>query len=177
MTGVLILAGLAKMRRPSATASALRELSIPSPLAAARLLGVAEVVVGVLAIAAGERILWVGVAAAYTAFLGFVLWALADSSRVGSCGCFGREDTPVTPSHAAFNAAAAALGWIAVVDPVSLAALDLSIVEAIVAIALIAAGIAISIAALTVLPRTLKAAQGKAQPSVPEFSLHTSHRH
>ncbi len=171
VTGVLILAGLAKVRRPSATAAALQELSVPSPLVAARLLGAVEVVIGLGAIATGSRLLWLGVAISYAAFTAFVLWALADSSNVGSCGCFGREDTPATAGHAAFNAAAAALALISVADPVSLGELDLSIGAALIAFALIANGIALSIAALTILPRTLAKSRGDAPPAVREFSL------
>ena len=130
-----------------------------------------EVVVGVLAIAVGHPVLWAGVALSYAAFTVFVLWALGDTSRVGSCGCFGREDTPATPGHAAFNAAAAAVAAIAVIDPVTLSSFDGSVAEALISTALIATGIALSITGLTVLPRVLNAANGNATPTVAEFSL------
>lgn len=172
-TGVLILAGLAKVQRPSATAGALVQLSIPAPLLAARLLGVAEVLLGVFAIVTGSAILWAGVALSYAAFTGFVLWALGDSSRVGTCGCFGREDTPVTPGHAAFNAAATALALLAALNPVSLSSFDATPFEAVIAVVAIATGIALSITGLTVIPRVLAHANGTAAPSVPEFSLDT----
>ena len=170
-TGVLILAGLAKVKRPSATAAALVELSIPAPLVSARLLGAAEVVLGVLAIALGSPVLWAGVALSYGAFTLFVLWALGDKSRVGSCGCFGREDTPATPVHAEFNATAAAIAAIAVFDPVSLSSFDGSVFDAVLAAVLIAIGIALSVVGLTIVPRVLAQAQGNAAPAVPEFSL------
>lgn len=177
MTGVLILAGLAKVRRPSATAGALRELSIPSPLLAARILGVGEVVIGIAAIASGARLLWAAVAGSYLAFTLFALWALADASRIGSCGCFGSEDTPITPGHAAFNAAAATVAVLAIVDPIVLSELQLSAGETVIAIALIGAGIALSIAGLTILPRTMRTARGETAPTVREFSLDHPNSH
>ncbi len=170
-TGVLILAGVAKSVRPSATAASLRELSIPSPLNSARILGVLEVLLGIGAIATGRPILWAGVGVSYTAFSLFVLWALGDKNRIGSCGCFGREDTPATIGHFVFNAVAAAIAFLAVVDPVALSDFDGSALETIVAIALLVTGIALSIASLTLLPRTLSLAEGTAGPVVPEFTI------
>ena len=117
---VLVLAGVAKVTRPTATATALREISIPSPVHAARLLGAFEVVVGVSAILVGSPVLWALVAALYASFTVFVLWALQAESPIGSCGCFGQEDTPPTPGHAAFNAAAAAVSALAISSPVRL---------------------------------------------------------
>ena len=170
-TGVLVLAGLSKIQRPSATAGALRELSIPQPVMSARLLGGFEVALGVLAIATGHWLLWLGVGLSYVGFTAFVLWALADSSRIGSCGCFGREDTPATVGHAVFNAAAAALAFVAVVDPVRITEFAGSGFEAFLSVVLIIAAIALSIVALTELPRTLMLARGESPPAVPEFSL------
>lgn len=170
-TGVLILAGLAKAMRPSATAGALRELSIPSPLLAARVLGVSEIVLGLVAIVTGHWLAWTGVGVGYLSFTIFVLWALRDPSRIGSCGCFGREDTPATPGHLAFNAAAATVALLAAFDPVTLSSFSGSSFEAILAAVLIGAGIWISIVSLTVLPRTLMLVNGTSGPVVPEFSL------
>ena len=170
-TGVLVLAGLSKIQRPSATADALRELSIPQPLANARLLGFLEVVLGILAIATGHWLFWLGVGVSYAGFTAFVLWALGDSSRIGSCGCFGREDTPATVGHAVFNATAAALAFVAVTNPVRITDFAGSGLEAVLSVVLIATAIALSIVALTELPRTLMLARGDNPPSIREFSL------
>ena len=170
-TGVLILAGLAKAMRPSATAGALRELSIPSPLLVARALGVGEVVIGVIAVLTGHWLAWAGISIGYLSFTAFVLWALRDPSRVGSCGCFGREDTPATPGHLVFNAVAATVALFAVFDPVTLSSFSGSTFEAVLAVALIALGTWISIVSLTVLPRTFMLVNGTSGPVVPEFSL------
>lgn len=171
MTGVLILAGAAKVLSPSPTATALRELKIPKPLLMARVMGVAEVILGCAAIATGAAVLWALVALAYASFAIFILWALGGTNAVGSCGCFGHEDTPPTPGHAAFNAAAAAIAALAVATPVRLGDYDGSVYEGVVAVLLIGTAIALVIASLTSLPRTLAHARGTAAPIVPTFSV------
>lgn len=173
-TGVLIVAGLAKLRSPSATASSLRELRVPSPLTSARLLGAYEVALGVAAVVVGSPLLWGLVGLSYLGFTGFVLWALGDKSRVGSCGCFGREDTPATNGHLVFNAVAAAMALLAVINPVELSSFDGSAFEALLAVTLIAIGITLSITAMTVLPRTLQAASPQSVPAVAQFALTSS---
>ncbi len=172
-TGVLILAGVAKAMRPSATAGALRELSIPSPLLSARALGVSEVALGVVAVLTGHWVAWAGVGVSYLSFTFFVLWVLRDPSRVGSCGCFGREDTPATPGHLAFNAVAATVAFFAAFDPVSLSSFSGSVFEGLLFAVLLAVGISLSIASLTVLPRTLMLVSGSGAAVIPEFSLNS----
>lgn len=171
VTGVLGLAGVAKVHRPSPTATALRALKVPMPMVATRVLGVAEVVLALSAVAIGAPLLWAGVALAYASFTVFILWALNGNQDVATCGCFGHDDTPPTPGHAAFNAAAAAVAGLAVADPVRLSDLSLTATESVLAIGLILAGIALAIALLTSLPRTLALARGTAPPSVQTFSL------
>jgi hypothetical protein len=43
------------------------------------------------------------VALSYLAFAAFVVAALRRGTMVGSCGCFGREDTPPHVSHVVLN--------------------------------------------------------------------------
>jgi predicted MFS family arabinose efflux permease len=43
------------------------------------------------------------VAASYLGFAAFVVAALRHGTMIGSCGCFGREDTPPHWSHVALN--------------------------------------------------------------------------
>lgn len=171
VTGVLLVAGVAKLFRPSATATALRSLGVPSPMAATRLLGATEIALTIAAITTGAPILWAGVAAAYTGFTVFILWALRDGEILGSCGCFGREDTPPTPGHAAFNAAAATVAALAIVDPVRLSAFDGSAFEGVLLTTFVLLGVALAIALLTELPRTLALAKGTATPAAATFSI------
>ena len=174
ITGVLALAGVAKVLSPTATATALRAIGVPKPLIATRALGAAEVAVSVAAVVTGAAIFWASIAASYAAFAVFIFWALSGNQGVVSCGCFGHEDTPPTPGHAAFNATAAAIAGLSVADPVALGDFDGTAFEAVLAVALIGTGIALSVAALTVLPRTLSLAHGTAAPAAQSFSLNGS---
>lgn len=169
--GVLVVAGGAKFRSPSPTAAALEALGLPKPLVAARLMGVGEVALGVATVIAGAPILYALVALSYAGFAGFILWALSGNQADISCGCFGHEDTPPTAGHAAFNAAAAAIAGLAIADPVSLADFDGSLAEGVLAAILIVAGVALCIAALTVVPRNLALIRGTAPSTAPTFAL------
>lgn len=170
VTGVLFVAGVAKILQPSATATALRTLGVPAPMRAARSLGAVEVVLTAAAVLLGAPLLWAGVAISYGAFTVFILWALRDGDVVGSCGCFGREDTPPTPGHAAFNAAAAALAGLAAIDPVRISDFEGSLAEGALLVTLVGLGVTLSVATLTALPRTLALAKGTAAPLAPVFS-------
>lgn len=171
VTGVLLVAGAAKLAQPSATATALRAIRVPSPMLSTRVLGAAELALTIAAIATGAPLLWAGIALAYAGFTVFILWALRDGGIVGSCGCFGREDTPPTPGHAGFNAAAAAIAALAVSEPSRLSDFDGSVFEGILFTAFVILGIALAVAMLTELPRTLALARGTATPAAPTFSI------
>ena len=60
-----------------------------------------------VAVAVGGPVAWALVATSYLAFTAFVLAALRHGTMVGSCGCFGREDTPPHASHVVLNLALA----------------------------------------------------------------------
>ena len=169
--GVLVVAGVAKTLRPSPTAAALSALSVPQPLIAARLLGVAEIILGLSAAIFGLPVLYGLVAAAYGAFTLFVLWALNGNQQVVSCGCFGHEDTPPTMGHVVFNAVAVAIAALAVTDPTTIADFDGTLAEGVLTVAAVALGVATVIAALSALPRVLALVRGTAAPTVHQFAL------
>ncbi len=175
--GVLVVAGVAKVRSPSPTAAALEVLRIPKPLVAARLMGAGEVVLGVAAAITGAAALYGLVALSYAGFTGFILWALSGNQAAISCGCFGHEDTPPTIGHAAFNAAAAAVAALAVTNPVSLADFDGTLIEGFLAAVLTIAAVALSIAALTFAPRNLALVRGTAPATAPTFALKNTTPH
>jgi hypothetical protein len=85
------------------TVGALRALRLPSSAALVRVGSLAEVALGTAAISVGGSVLWWLVAASYLAFGAFVVAALRRGTMIGSCGCFGREDTPPHWSHVALN--------------------------------------------------------------------------
>jgi hypothetical protein len=103
---LLVVAGVLKAFDPATTAGALRRAGVPAPGTAVRAGGVVEVVIGVVAIATGGTVAALLVAVSYTAFTGFVVMALARGIPVGSCGCFGKVDTPPSIVHVVVNAGA-----------------------------------------------------------------------
>lgn len=175
VAGVLAVAGTAKLFTPSATAVALRRLQLSSPLVVARLLGAGEIAVAALAVVTGSPAAWAGVAALYGAFTVFIIWSLRQGDTIASCGCFGQEDTPATPGHAAFNAGAAALAGLAIADPVRLGDLDLSPALTLAFAVLVAVGTGASVLTLTALPRLLRQLSGSTPTvAVSPFSLDRS---
>lgn len=107
---LLALAGAQKLVDPAATAGALRALHLPSSPLLVRAGSAVEVALGAAAIAVGGPVLWWLVAASYVAFGLFVLAALQKGTMIGSCGCFGREDTPPHVSHVGLDGLLAAIG-------------------------------------------------------------------
>lgn len=113
---VLLVSGLAKIARPGATATMLAELfrlttprlprrpAVLRPVA--RGVGVAEVTVAALVLAVGGRVAAALLAVAYAAF---VAVAARLAGRAVSCGCFGRDDSPVGRSHVVVTSVAAAV--------------------------------------------------------------------
>jgi hypothetical protein len=111
---LLAASGVSKAVDPNPTRGALKAARLPSSRAAVVVLGVLEVVAAVAGIVAGGR--WLaGAAALYLGFSLFTLAAVRGRIPVQSCGCFGREDTPPTALHIAYNVSAtAALGYLVV---------------------------------------------------------------
>jgi hypothetical protein len=106
---MLVLAGAQKLLDPSLTVGALHALRLPSWPWLVRLGSAAELAIGVAAVAVGGRIVWWLIALSYVAFAAFVIAALRQGTMIGSCGCFGREETPPHPSHVVLNAGLAVL--------------------------------------------------------------------
>ena len=102
---LLVLAGLAKARDPRTTAGAFRTMGLRVPEAAVRAGGGLEAGLGVVAL---TGVAWVAalVALSYLAFSGFVAVALVRGLPIGSCGCFGKVDTPPSVLHLVVNGGA-----------------------------------------------------------------------
>ena len=92
--GLLVLAGAQKVLDPAMTVGALRALGLPSAPALVRVGAATEMVLGASALSTGDPALWVLVAVSYLAFALVVVAAIRKGTMIGSCGCFGREDTP-----------------------------------------------------------------------------------
>ena len=123
--GLLVVAGLPKVADPQPLVRALRSAGLalrPGPGAAlVRTFAVAEVALGGWAVAAPGRANAALLAAAYLVFTVFVARVLLHGGVLGSCGCFGKPDTPATRTHLALTAAAAGVAVALAVDPPSAA--------------------------------------------------------
>jgi hypothetical protein len=136
--GLLLLgAGGAKVVDPTRTVGALNALGLPVGSTVVRLGAVGEAVLGAVALVVGGRVPAALVGASFAAFATFVVVALRSGGPIGTCGCFGRADTPPRPVHVAVDvvvAAAGVAGAVVGVGPV----LDSSLPEAAAAVALAA---------------------------------------
>jgi hypothetical protein len=103
---LLVAAGALKVVDPVNTTGALRKAGLPVPAIAVRIGGGIEVVVGVAAIATGGPIAAGLVALSYALFTAFVVVALVRHLPIGSCGCFGKVDTPPSLIHVVLNVGA-----------------------------------------------------------------------
>jgi len=105
---LLAVAGAAKVIDPTTTVGALRKLGLPASATAVRVGGAVEVVLAVGAVLTGAPVLAGLVAVSYLLFTAFVLVALGRGLPIGSCGCFGKVDTPPSVLHVVVNLAAVA---------------------------------------------------------------------
>ena len=111
--GLLGLAGALKIATPAATQGALRQSRLPESRMAVRLLGLAELAVGVWAIASGSAAAGMATAVFYLGFTLFVVNALVRDLPVASCGCFGKQDTPPSWIHVTITVLGVAAGVLA----------------------------------------------------------------
>lgn len=159
---LLAVAGAQKLLDPTMTVGALRALRLPSSTGLVRAGSAAELALGVTALSLGGAGLWWLVAASYVAFAAFVMAALRAGTMIGSCGCFGREDTPPHWSHVALNLVLAVVGGAAAVaspaPPVE--ALADHPGDALLALPLAGLALALVWATFVQLPRTLAAGRG-----------------
>jgi hypothetical protein len=116
--GLLVAAGVAKGVAPQAAAGALRAMHLPSQLVLVRALGTVEVLLGVWVLYSGSAPAAFALGLFYLGFAVFVIVALARRLPIGSCGCFGKDDTPPTWIHVAFDLVGVAVAGIATLRPI-----------------------------------------------------------
>lgn len=114
---LLVGAGLPKLRDPLPLVRALRSAGLPAGRTHVRGIAAAETALGVWAISAPGRLSAALVCAAYLLFTAFVALTLTRGGVLGSCGCFGKPDTPPTRSHLLVTGLAAVLGAGVAVTP------------------------------------------------------------
>lgn len=154
--GLLVPAGIAKLREPRVARQA---LGLPARATAlVRLIGVGELALAALVLLIGGPIL-AGVLAA--TYLAFAVVATRQRAKGASCGCFGASRGPTTLGHVAMNLVAATAAGVGVaVGTVALP--DLVAGAPLAGVPLVAAGIvAVATAQLsiTTLPEVLAAAR------------------
>lgn len=150
---LLLGAGAAKVVEPTRTAGALAALGWPASPALVRAGAAVEAVLGATTLVVGGRILAALVGVSFAGFAVFVVVALRSGRPIGTCGCFGRADTPPRPSHVVVDlvlAAAGLAGAVVAVAPV----VDSSVVSA-------AAAVALAAGAYVLLARTPTAAPAR----------------
>ena len=151
---LLVVAGAAKVADPVNTVGALRALHLPASPGLVRAGAAVEATVGAAAAVVGGTVWWSLVAASYVAFAAFVVAALRAGTMIGSCGCFGHEDTPPHSVHVVLDVVLAAVAIAAAAQdlvPASVIADDPGI--GIVIVGLSVLGLYLAYAAFVDLPR------------------------
>src|SRR3954451_7226822 len=115
--GLLVLAGVPKVVDPVPLVRAMRGAGLPVGRHLVRAFAVAEVALGGWALLNPGRYAAALVAAAYLAFTAFVARVLTRGGVLGSCGCFGKPDTPATRTHLVLTALAALTAVLVALDP------------------------------------------------------------
>jgi Methylamine utilisation protein MauE len=106
LLALLALAGVSKLLRPVPTAGALRIAGLPSSVILVRLLGMAEVTVGMAGFITGLPVWALAASLLYGSFAVFVIYALNRRLPISSCGCFGATETPPSALHVIVNVTA-----------------------------------------------------------------------
>lgn len=110
---LLALAGAQKLVDPTMTVGALRALGLAASPWLVRAGAGTELLVGALALSIGGGALWVIVSLSYVLFAAVVVAASRRGSMIGTCGCFGRQETPPHPLHVVLNVGFAAAAAVA----------------------------------------------------------------
>jgi hypothetical protein len=157
---LLVIAGAQKMIDPWPAVAALRQTRVPSHRVLVRAGAAIEIMLASLFLVAGTAVLSIAIAAVYVGFAGFVVIAMR-AGVDGSCGCFGREDTPPSSFHVLANGiVAVSASLYATGDAVAPVDLYADISFAAVALAGSTAVLAVVLVAVySVAPRTLAAAR------------------
>ena len=114
--GLLLLAGVVKLRTPEPTARALRGVGLPGPHAAVRGLALVEIVVGA-AVVVDPALGAAPLAMLYTCFAAFLAYVLWKELPLSSCGCLGETESRPSRVHLAVTLCATAAGTAAAFRP------------------------------------------------------------
>jgi hypothetical protein len=160
---VLAVAGAAKVLDPTMTVGALRALHLPASPGLVRLGAAAELGLAVAAVTLSGPWPYVLISVTMLGFAAFVVVALRRGTMIGSCGCFGREDTPPHWIHVVLDLLLAGVAGVAATfeqAPLELLADDPGDGFAVVVLAVLLAGLLY--ATFVDLPRVLTEARSVA---------------
>jgi len=113
---LLAVSGIWKLRAPASARASLQAVGVAVPLVAVRLIGVAEVALGVVAALRPGPLTAALVSGAYGAFL-FTTVRLLGVEGDADCGCFGAASAVVSRSHAVLNLVACVCAALAAAFP------------------------------------------------------------
>lgn len=157
---LLVVGGALKALSPHDTAKAMRLMRLPANDSLVRVGGVVELALGIVALVAVDTVVAVLVAISYAAFCAFVTLALVRRTPIASCGCLGKVDTPPSLVHVGVNLGAciAAIGMAfdAAVSPLDVTAEPFP--DGAAYVVLVAVGVLLAFAVLTVVPRAIATA-------------------
>ena len=106
-TLLLAAAGTSKLVDPTMTVGALRAAGIRVRAGVVRGAGGGEALLTIAAAVTGAPVLAGAVGVSYLVFTAFVIVVLTRQLPIGTCGCFGRIDTPPSALHVIVNIGAA----------------------------------------------------------------------
>jgi Methylamine utilisation protein MauE len=159
--GLMLLAGLAKLRSPGPAQAALSAFGLPAGPMLARGIGAAEATVGALCLLAPGRPATIALAAAYLALGAATGVRLARGERQAPCGCFGNS-AALHLGHLLLNLAFAAVAAAAfLAPPTSLAQMLGRGPAALVLVAGVGCSIYLALALLALFPDAWRAFGGE----------------
>jgi hypothetical protein len=154
---LLIISGAAKLRDPTSALEAIA-MSAKTPM---RVVGAAEVALGIAVLVSPTRLTTAALALVYGLFAAVIEWQRRQPN-VASCGCLGRRSAPPSAVHTALNLSLASAAGIAALlggSPSLASAWEESAPLTIVAAAAILAATALAVAVVRDLPELLSSYQ------------------
>jgi hypothetical protein len=114
-SALLVVTGLAKLRRPTETSRALAAFGLPSSFVIGWTLGTVEVGIGIAALVTSAQWAYLAQGLLYLSFAGWVVLAMSRDVPLASCGCLGRDDTPPYWGHLVLDFGGAGVALLGVV--------------------------------------------------------------
>jgi hypothetical protein len=115
--GLLLIAGVQKLRDSASTLAAARSVGIPASIGIVRTLAVGELAVASYWLISSKSLGAWAVSGVYAMFALFALLAIRRLGKKADCGCFGQQASPLAWPHVAFNVCVAGAAALAAVTP------------------------------------------------------------